>query len=511
MSLDEATAASRCDATIVIVGGGPHGLALLSALHERSLAFPADSDRRARDGFAAMRKVGSVCVIDPGAGFLSEWHARFDALGIQHLRSPALAHPKALEPHALVNFAMREGRTSEIVHAPPDGVGRRLPATDGMDSQHPLMLGLPSTALFKDFCSDVALQLPHRWLRGTAISVHKDERGTGRLCVQYAAAARRGTAAHGAAHGLETVTAGAVILATGPRGQPNIPEPFRPLVGSGRMTHTEHLWSARALGDLLARASPSPTACPRVLVVGGGLTAAQVALAAVARGSRVVLRSRRPLQTRAFDIAAEWLDQRHANRLRFDFFSASVGARKRLVKQAVTGGSVPEAYMRELRRVASTTDLLEVQTDAGMHHCTVGLDGGKVHARGEFDLVILATGVTTAPLHCPFYQQVQTAFGARTVDGFPCVDDALRWVPDEELFVMGANALLQLGPGALNLMGAMRGAQIVAAELHHLMWNTDRGCRALKAAFAANKYSALLDDADTDSMGTSDNDGSDES
>jgi hypothetical protein len=175
----------------------------------------------------------------------------------------------------------------------------------------------------------------------------------------------------------------------------------------------------------------------------------------------VVLRSRRPLRTRAYDISAEWLDQRHANRLRFDFLSASVDARKRLVKQAVNGGSVPESYMRELHRVADMGSLLEMQTDAGMDHRVVSIVGGKVHAGGEFDHVILATGVTVEPLHNPLYQQVQTEFRAPTMDGLPFVDDVLRWVPNEELFVMGANAMLQLGPGALNLMGAMRGAKIV--------------------------------------------------
>jgi hypothetical protein len=240
-------------ANVLIVGGGAHGLALLSALHERSLAFPEYSDKNARVGLAAMGKIGSVTIIDSGECFLSEsWHARFEALEIEHLRSPALAHPKALEPLALVNFAVREGRTSEIVHHAPGGggggAGRRrgppplMAAADGMDSQHPLMLGLPSTALFKDFCAEVVSQLPHRWLRGTATPVQKDD--AGKLCVQYARAAGQGSG---------MLTADAVVLATGPHGKPNIPGMFRPLVGSGRMTHTEH-GGARARSAICWRA-----------------------------------------------------------------------------------------------------------------------------------------------------------------------------------------------------------------------------------------------------------------
>ena len=58
------------------------------------------------------------------------------------------------------------------------------------------------------------------------------------------------------------------------------------------------------------------------------------------------------------------------------------------------------------------------------------------------------------------------------VDGLPRVDSRLRWVPNEDPFVLGANAVLELGPRGGNLMGAMRGARIVANELHGLMWKT---------------------------------------
>ena len=49
-------------ATVVIVGGGPHALATLSALHEGSLAFGQyanDSFFQARVGFNALKKVGT--------------------------------------------------------------------------------------------------------------------------------------------------------------------------------------------------------------------------------------------------------------------------------------------------------------------------------------------------------------------------------------------------------------------------------------------------------------------
>lgn len=49
-------------ATVVIVGGGPHALAALSALHENSLAFPQFANDAAfanRVGFDSYKKIGS--------------------------------------------------------------------------------------------------------------------------------------------------------------------------------------------------------------------------------------------------------------------------------------------------------------------------------------------------------------------------------------------------------------------------------------------------------------------
>lgn len=115
------------------------------------------------------------------------------------------------------------------------------------------------------------------------------------------------------------VTARAVVLATGPVGKWNVPAPFEPHLASRLVLHTEELLteSKGTLIDEITRSCPSE--CARVLVIGGGISAAQAALAAFRAGHQVVMRSRRPLQTRAFDIRPEWLDVRHADRLRFEF------------------------------------------------------------------------------------------------------------------------------------------------------------------------------------------------
>ena len=192
-------------ADVVIVGGGPHALAALASLNEGS----------------------RVAVIDPGSHFMQSWNTRFDALEISHLRSPAIAHPVAFDPTALVDFAIDKGRTSELIDAPVSGSW--IVSTD-IDREKWLK-ALPSSALFRDFCSSLAAKLPHRFCSGTATSVSKDSE-TGEFRVHYKTTVDKRE---------HVVPARAVILATGPVGKWNIPAPFEPHLASRLVLHTEEL------------------------------------------------------------------------------------------------------------------------------------------------------------------------------------------------------------------------------------------------------------------------------
>ena len=417
---------------------------------------------------------------------MESWNARFASLEIDHLRSPTFAHPVAFEPTALLNFAIEAGRTKELIDAP--FVDKWLVSSD-LSEQESLMKALPSSALFRDFCASLEAKLPHRWLSGAATSLCKDA-STGKYRVHYRATADQSE---------RKVVARAVILATGPVGKWNVPTPFVPHMSSPLILHTEALVAKGngTLSEEITRRSPGDSA--RVLVVGGGISAAQAALAAYKAGNKVVLRSRRPLRTRPFDIASEWLDVRTSERLRFEFLSLPMEKRRAAVRAATSGGSVPVSYMEELHRISQASDdlRLEVDEDTDKSQASIAEDGSYVVVNGErFAMVILATGVVTATTCSPLYRSVEELLDAPVVDGLPRVDSFLRWAPEEDLFVLGANAMLELGPGGGNLMGAMRGARIVANELHDLMWEqSSKGKKAAPArSMFANAYASLLDD-----------------
>jgi hypothetical protein len=424
-------------------------------------------------------------VLDPGTNFMQAWNTRFDALQIDHLRSPSFAHPAAFEPRALLDFAVREGRTSELIDKPIAG-GDFVPTTD-LSAQASQLKALPSHDLFRDFCASLEAKLPHHWLSGTAERVCKDSE-TGKFRVHYKATA----------DGRERkVAARAVILATGPVSKWNVPAPFEPIMSaSGLIIHTEALLakSTGTLGEEIARQRPEADGCARVLVIGGGISAAQAALAAARAGHQVVLRSRRPLQTRDFDTESAWLDERTAARMRFEFLCLPMKARREAIREATPGGSVPATYMEELLALSKASSSLRLEVDGGIDRSQVHIDAGGKHVivNGEaFGMVVLATGVVTAPSCTPLYRSEQETFSAPTVEGLPRVDSRLRWIPGEDLFVLGANAALELGPGGGNLMGAMRGARVVSNELNRLMRHGSGPSRPVPVY--SNMYASLGD------------------
>ena len=136
-----------------------------------------------------------------------------------------------------------------------------------------------------------------------------------------------------------------------------------------------------------------------------------------------------------------------------------------------------------------------------------GRDGCKdttISVNGEsYGLVILATGVALDPSRSPLIAQLRSKFPTSFVGAFPELNSSLRWSKDEDIFVVGCNAGLQLGPGALNLMGAMRGGRLIAEELHELMW---ADVRVHRTKLQSNLFTML----EASGSSSSDVDGSDD-
>jgi len=83
------------DFDVVIVGAGPHALAVLSALRTPTAKLSEQEHKLKGRGQQGKKRerLPSVCVVDPSGAWLNEWNERFAALGIDYLRSPSWAHP----------------------------------------------------------------------------------------------------------------------------------------------------------------------------------------------------------------------------------------------------------------------------------------------------------------------------------------------------------------------------------------------------------------------------------
>ena len=201
---------------------------------------------------------------DPGEGFCESWEKRFEALEIAHLRSPAFAHPSAYDAHALMNFAIDHGTAGVLYHGTIECpieclTGRTeeisaVPASEmeswaaGDLTRTAMLHGLPSRALFRDFCASLAAKHPHQWHKDWATQIIKDD-ATGKYQVHAASG--------------QTVTADAVVLALGPQGMPNVPSAFRPHVDGRLVLHTEELFRRGGVNPMWINAAV-PTQCNRL-------------------------------------------------------------------------------------------------------------------------------------------------------------------------------------------------------------------------------------------------------
>jgi len=357
------------------------------------------------------------------------------------------------------------------------------------------MFHLPGAALFRDFCGHLARKLPHTFVRGAAVNVDKGSDGVYDVIVAGSA---------------KPVRARSVVFALGAAGAPRIPAPMSRIhdaeddAASPRIVHTFQ-WSK--LQTMKFRGET-------VLVVGGGLSAAQAALLAVRRGaSRVVHASRRPVQSRHFDIPIEWLDPQAgwhvaerdsragkgtAGKFRlFEFYETPKEERADWVKSARGGASIPATYYQKLEHEAMRGRLERCVDEVAT--TTVCEDGGAIRVVfcGETedivaDRIILATGSKLDVNAVPLLRQASTRFDLPQVGALPNIDDNLQW-GDESFTVVGAFALLEIGPDAGNLSGCRRCAERCADNLGAFEMFTNVG------AFRTNTFGALFDSDSSDS------------
>lgn len=383
----------------LIVGGGPIGVHVAVRLLAEGGVSP-----------------DQLRVVDPHPALLHRWRSCVASTGMRYLRSPAVHH-LGVQPFELLQLggAKKRDRRRSRHFAPP--------------------YNRPSVALFAKHCRQV---VEDHGLDALHIQDRVEALGLG----PGVARARLGSG--------RVVRSERVVLALGNSDRPRWPEVACALREQGGQVL--HVFSESAPVD--------PSTLPEVVaIVGGGISAAQLAARLAAAGKTVHVLARHEPRVHQFDSDPGWIGPRF---MRGFVATRDYARRREMIQEARHAGSMPPDVHRDLHAAMHS---------GAVHWRVCTLMGGTVDDNGALQLVldddgpdlsagamVLATGfVAGRPGGKLLDRLIADHDLAVAPCGFPVVDTALRWHP--RLFVTGPLAELELGPTARNLTGGRRAAE----------------------------------------------------
>ena len=227
----------------------------------------------------------------------------------------------------------------------------------------------------------------------------------------------------------------------------------------------------------------------KILIVGGGLTSAQLALLATESNwcTEVTLIQRSKMNPRHFDIGNEWMGPKRGKLLE-DFWCLDVYERVKKLKETRGGGTIPPEVILEL--AAKQGKKLEVREEVEVTN--VQLVDGRLQVFLDdatepnfYDMIWLAIGAQNHIDHYSALSHLRQILPVDVVNGFPVLNTDLSWraptveeveesgideptwkqVARKRIWLTGALAALQLGPDALNLVGARHGSVRIARAI----------------------------------------------
>ncbi len=347
-------------------------------------------------------------VLDPHDVPLARWNITTGNVGMRYMRSPQVHHLD-VPLDALERYA-----------ADHPAVGYRQP------------FHRPTYDLFQ--CHTQHVIQTHRL---TALRIRDYARGIG----HYGAGLRVET-------GQGSIEARRVILAIG-RTHLRWPDWAFSLRQRGAPVH--HIFAPGFERDKLPDWS-------HLVIIGGGITAAQTALAYSERApGTVTLLMRHDLRTAYFDSSPCWLGRGCLTAFRR---TPAMARRRWMIDEARKPGSMPGEDVRALRQAEREGALRRIRGDVlsadyGHEQVTLTLaDESTLLA----DRVLLCTGFDSARPGAGWLDRMIEDLGLPTADcGFPIVDTDLCW--GHGLYVSGSLAELEIGPAAGNIIGGRMAAE----------------------------------------------------
>ncbi len=329
-------------------------------------------------------------VIDPQEP-LAQWRRYTGNTGMTALRSP-FVHHIGISPNELLTY---------------DGRNKWL--RNGNKPKRPRL------EFFNIHAGNIARKIRPRWEQAAATAIHPIPDG-------WRVETTNGDA-----------TARNLVLAPGFAAKPLIPE-----WAQGR-DDAYHVFSDTDIQALPVRGQ-------RIAIVGGGITAGQVALSMYEKGANVILVSRHKLRQRDVDSDPCYLEPGCMEA----FWQLPPQFRVPLAQTERYSGSIPWDVYRPLTTL--------IRTGKIQHVITKEEPNGKLAFKGnDVDIAILATGLTGAPGR-QLTNQLEDEYGLQHIQGIPNTTEC-KWAP--RLYVSGTLAQASLGPFAGNIAGAMRAGEAI--------------------------------------------------
>lgn len=343
-----------------------------------------------------------LLIVDDAPAPLAAWQRRAEACGMDYLRSPQ-AHHLGLRSDALRRFA--------------DTV--RLDGPAFIDPYQ-----RPALALFDAHCRQlIADESAHLRARERVTRIEPQAGGYRVWGRERSWWSRR------------------VLLAPGP------PAPDRPDWAAGVPHVFDHDF-----------AMPAGDGEGNVAIIGGGITAGQLALCLIARGRSVNLVTRRRLHRSDFDANPCYAGPRCL----VPFAAGDWRQRRRRIQVARHPGTLPRDVATGLQRAIRRGALhVHVGSAMGLDDRGVVLADRRTVPAAE---VVVATGFADRlPGGQLISQLIRELAPPLTPCGFPAPQPDLQWRPG--LYVTGRLAEMELGPMAGNIRGArLAGERLAAAS-----------------------------------------------
>ncbi|TIB64911.1 hypothetical protein E3P77_02891 [Wallemia ichthyophaga] len=516
---------------VIVIGAGPHSLAVCSRLLEPSpsalysdlehvrLSFLNKQKNHRRGPKGNKRKLirhrntlsglnvrvfdKSPCTLTNGTPekkFCANFHNLFKGLEIEYMRSPMFFHSNPRDVDALLSYAyannyhLREipgvvGKEVSKHKKRQAKNGKRATNEDPINERYREDFQTATSGCFFDFCRDDIEKyygldgvVEHGEITNLSYDYH-DENHPEKL---FKVIKQDG----------EHALAKTVVLAIGNNNCANLPTYL-----SDKTTHNNNQIGLEGEGwchtSVFARPGytfPGPALQKpgsRLLVIGGGLTSAQVVDKAYKNGVRdITLLIRSDISVKPFDFDTQWIDKyQNLNKMIF-WQEECMNARMEMIKNARNGGSVNVPYYKRLRELESCgvlkihtcTQVTKLVRDECLWDvCAVtrkntsrSRETPHVHHMDnlKFDYLVAATGSSIDINKIDFLKQFLSENPVKSTQGLPHITENLNLelesdIPGDHqtpLFVTGGLAALQLGPSGYNLAGARDSAERIATS-----------------------------------------------